>query len=191
MPIIQSESLLKIPPISHCYYKLVSSLCDQHAECLFRLLNLDQYAQFLSTIQSGFENYDQEIGKLCLETIQSLALQIVRQPAETPHLDEKRQHLQRFLDSLLRDVLTSSSTFSDLFETLAGTIFALISAYPQQFYQLLAQIKEQQQDARLNAAIDQFVQDIGQKHDNQRKAKVSFTNKFEGFVTDLRRVWKK
>ena len=189
MPIIQSDSLLKIPPISLCYYKLVSSLCDQHAECLFRLLNLDQYAQFLSTIQSGFENYDQEICKLCLETIQSLSLQIVRQPAETPHLDEKSQHLQRFLDSLLQDVLTSSSTFSDLFETLAGTIFALISAYPQQFYQLLTRMK--QQDPTLNAPIDQFVQDIGQKHDNQRKAKVSFTNKFEGFINDLRRVWKK
>ncbi|UJR16295.1 hypothetical protein I4U23_003201 [Adineta vaga] len=185
LPLIQSDNLLKIPSISTCYYKLVSSLCDQHSECVFRLLNAEQYSIFLSTIKLGLDNYDNEICKMCLETLQSLTLNTMKQQKDK----EKIKYLEHFLDYLLQEIVTSTTTLSDLFDTLAGTIYTLICAYPNQFFQFLSQMK--QQDENLIPIIDKFVHDIGQKFDYNRKAKVSFTVKFESFVTDLRRIMKK
>ena len=188
LPIIQSDNLLKIPSISLCYYKLVSSLCDQHAECIFRLLNEYQYSTYLSTIKLGLDNYDNEICKLCFETIQNLALCIVKQQAENV-TTEKRKCLEHFLEYLLEEVLTTTATMADLFPTLAETMYTLICAYPMEFLQALTKMK--QQDDTVSSTIDQFVQNIGQKQEYNRKAKVSFTAKFESFVTDLRRTIKK
>ncbi len=175
-----------MPSISLCYYKLVSSLCEQHSECIFRLLNADQYSIFLSTIKLGLDNYDNEICKMCLETIQSL--NIIKQQKENQN-NEKIKYLEQFLDYLLQEIVTTTTTLSDLFDTLAGTIYTLICAYPNQFYQFLGQMK--QQDDNLTSIIDRFVHDIGQNQDYNRKSKVSFTVKFELFVTDLRRILKK
>ena len=47
LPLIESDNLLKVPSISLCYYKLASSLCKQHTQCIFRSLNQDQYSIFL------------------------------------------------------------------------------------------------------------------------------------------------
>jgi hypothetical protein len=188
LPLIQSDNLLKIPSISLCYYKLVSSLCEQHSECIFRLLNLDQYSIFISTIKLGLDNYDNEICKMCLETIQSLTLNIIKQQKENIS-NEKTKYLEHFVEYLLQEIVTTTTTLSDLFDTLAGTIYTLICAYPTQFYNFLGQIK--QQDDNLFPIIDKFVHDIGQKQDYNRRAKVSFTGKFESFVTDLRRIMKK
>ncbi|CAF0749134.1 unnamed protein product [Adineta steineri] len=188
LPLIRSDNLLKIPSISLCYYKLVSSLCEQHSECLFRLLDTEQFSIFLSTIKLGLDNYDNEICKMCLETIQSLTLHIIKQPKQYEN-NEKSKYLEHFLDYLLQEIVTTTTTLSDLFDTLAGTIYTLICAYPNQFYNFLGQMK--QQDDNLTSIIDRFVHDIGQKHDYNRKIKISFTVKFETFVTDLRRIMKK
>ena len=185
LPLIQSDNLLKIPSISVCYYKLVSSLCEQHSDCIFRSLNSEQYSIFLSTIKLGLDNYDNEICKMCLETIQSLTLNILKQSKD----NEKVKYLEHFLDYLLQDIVTSTTTLSDLFDTLAGTIYTLICAFPNQFFQFLAQTK--QQDENFVSVIDKFVHEIGQKFDYNRKAKVSFTVKFESFVTDIRRIMKR
>ena len=188
LPLIQTDNLLRIPTISSCYYKLISSLCGQHAECLFRLLNSDQFSIFLTTIQLGFDNYDSEICKLCLETIQSLAMETIQQNKEN-RLNEKSKILEQILDNLFQEFLTSTATFSDLFETLAGTIYTLICAFPDRFYRFLCQMK--QQDENLSSIVDRFVQELGQTFDYNRKSKHSFTIKFESFVTDLRRLLKK
>ncbi|CAF0801967.1 unnamed protein product [Adineta ricciae] len=156
LPLIQSDNLLKIPSISVCYYKLVSSLCEQHSDCIFRLLNSEQYSIFLSTIKLGLDNYDNEICKMCLETIQSLTLNILKQSKD----NEKVKYLEHFLDYLLQDIVTSTTTLSDLFDTLAGTIYTLICAFPNQFFQFLAQTK--QQDENFVSVIDKFVHEIGQ-----------------------------
>lgn len=188
LPLIQSENLLKIPSISLCYYKLVSSLCEQHAECVFRLLNLEQYSIFLSTIKLGFDNYDNEICKMCLETIQSLALCFLKRTKEEIN-GEKSQYLEHFLDYLLQELITTTTTLSDLFDTLAGTVYTLICAYPNQFYQFLGQLKQQEEN--FSNSIEKFVQEIGLKLDYNRKDKLAFTGKLETFVTDLRRLLKK
>jgi hypothetical protein len=188
LPLIQSDNLLKMPSISLCYYKLVSSLCEQHSECIFRLLNHEQYSIFLSTIKLGLDNYDNEICKMCLETIQSLTLCIIKQQKDNLN-NEKIKYLEHFLEYLLQEIVTTTTTLSDLFDTLSGTIYTLICAYPNQFYHLLGQMK--QQDENLTPIIDKFVHDIGQKQEYNRKTKVSFTGKFESFVTDLRRIMKK
>ncbi|CAF3976550.1 unnamed protein product, partial [Rotaria magnacalcarata] len=188
LPLIQSDNLLKIPSISLCYYKLVSSLCEQHSECLFRLLNQDQYSIFLSTIKSGLDNYDNEICKMCLETIQSLALYTIKQQ-KLNQTNEKSKYLEHFLDYLLQETVITTTTLSDLFDTLAGTIYTLICAYSNQFYQFLGQMK--QYDENLSIIIDKLANDIGQRPDYNRKAKLSFTVKFESFVTNLRRIMKK
>lgn len=186
LPLIQSDNLLKMPSISLCYYKLVSSLCEQHSECIFRLLNQEQYSIFISTIKLGFDNYDNEICKMCLETIQSLTLFILK---HENNKNDKIKYLENFLEYLLQEIVTTTTTLSDLFDTLSGTIYTLICAYPNQFYHFLTQMK--QQDENLSNVIDKFVQDIGQKYEYNRKAKISFTVKFESFVTDLRRIMKK
>jgi hypothetical protein len=188
LPMIQSDCLLRIPSIGSSYYKLVSSLCDQHAECVFRLLNAEQYSMFLSTIQSGLDNYDNEICKLALETIQSLALHLL-QHNENKSCDDKTKYLEHFLEHLVQDVMTSTTTVSDLFETLAGTIFTLICTFPNQFYCCLTRMK--QQDGNVTSSIDRFVHDIGQAHQYNRRAKLEFTSKLESFVTDLRRHLRK
>jgi len=125
---------------------------------------------------------------MCLETIQSLTLFIIKQQKENIN-NEKIKYLEHFLDYLLQEIVTTTTTLSDLFDTLSGTIYTLICAYPNQFYNCLGQMK--QQDENLSTIIDKFVQDIGQKHEYNRKTKVSFTGKFESFVTDLRRIMKK
>lgn len=188
LPLIQSESLLKIPSISLCYYKLVSSLCEQHSECIFRLLNQDQYSIFISTIKSGLDNYDNEICKMCLETIQSLALHVIKQQ-KANQVTDKAKYLEHFLDYLLQEIVMTTATLSDLFDTLAGTIYTLICAYPNQFYQFLGQIK--QYDENLSTTVEKLASDIGQRPEYNRKAKISFTVKFESFVTNLRRIMKK
>ncbi|CAF2515937.1 unnamed protein product [Rotaria sp. Silwood2] len=136
LPLIQSDNLLKIPSISSCYYKLVSSLCEQHSECIFRLLNPDQYSIFLSTIKLGLDNYDNEICKMCLETIQNLTLYTMKQQ-KLNQTNEKTKYLEHFLDYLLQEIVITTTTLSDLFDTLAGTIYTLICAYPNQFYHIL------------------------------------------------------
>ncbi|CAF4362613.1 unnamed protein product [Rotaria sp. Silwood2] len=188
LPLIQSDNLLKIPSISSCYYKLVSSLCEQHSECIFRLLNPDQYSIFLSTIKLGLDNYDNEICKMCLETIQNLTLYTMKQQ-KLNQTNEKTKYLEHFLDYLLQEIVITTTTLSDLFDTLAGTIYTLICAYPNQFYHILGQMK--QYDENLSIIIDKLANDIGQKPDYNRKAKISFTVKFESFVTNLRRIMKK
>lgn len=188
LPLIQSENLLKIPSISLCYYKLLSSLCEQHAECVFRLLNLEQYSIFLSTIKLGLDNYDNEICKMCLETIQSLALCLLKRTKDELN-PEKSNYLEHFLEYLLQELITTTTTLSDLFDTLSGTIYTLIFAYPNQFYQFLGQLK--QQDDNFSNPIERFVQDVGLKSGYNRKDKLAFTGKLETFVTDLRRLMKK
>ncbi|CAF3413952.1 unnamed protein product [Rotaria sp. Silwood1] len=188
LPLIQSDNLLKIPSISLCYYKLVSTLCEQHSECIFRLLNPDQYSIFLSTIKLGLDNYDNEICKMCLETIQNLTLYTIKQQ-KLNQTNEKTKYLEHFLDYLLQEIVITTTTLSDLFDTLSGTIYTLICAYPNQFYYTLGQMK--QYDEHLSMIIDKLANDIGQKPDYNRKAKLSFTVKFESFVTNLRRIMKK
>lgn len=185
MPLIQADNLLKIPSISISYYKLVSSLCEQHSDCVFRILNVEQYSSFLATVKLGLDNYDNEICKMCLETIQSLTLCTIKQAKDA----EKTKYLEHCLDYLLQEIVTSTTTLSDLFETLAGAIYTLICAFPNQFYHFLAQMK--QHDESLTGVIDKFVRDVGDKFEYQRKAKIAFTLKFETFVTDLRRMMKK
>ena len=188
LPLIQSDNLLKIPSISSCYYKLASSLCEQHAECVFRLLNHEQYSTFLSTIKLGLDNYDNEICKMCLETIQSLTLYLLKQ-SKDEFQAEKNQYFEHFLEYLLQELVTTTTTLSDLFDTLAGTVYTLICAYPNQFYRFLGQLK--QQDESSSAMIEKFVQDLGGKPEYNRKNKLAFTAKLESFVTDLRRLMKK
>ena len=122
---------------------------------------------------------------MCLETIQSLTLDTIKQQKE----NEKNKYLEHFLDYLLQEVITTTTTLSDLFDTLAGTIYTLICVFSNQFYHFLGQMK--QQDENLSTIIDRFVHDIGQKQEYNRKSKVSFVGKFESFVTDLRRITKK
>lgn len=188
LPIIQRENLLKIPSISCSYYKLISSLCDQHSDCIFRLLSPEDFSVFLSTIKLAFDSYDNEICKACLESIQNLALQTIKQN-KSNELNEKSKYLEPIIDYLFQEFITSTATFSDLFESLSGAIFGLICAFPNQFYQYLGQLK--QQDENLTSLIDRFVQEIGNNFEYSRKAKVAFTSKFESFVTDLRRSLKK
>ena len=188
LTLIQSENLLKIPSISLCYYKLVSSLCDHHSECIFRLLNLEQYSIFISTIKLGLDNYDNEICKMCLETIQNLTL-CVLQTTKDEISNEKTKYLEHFLEYFLQETVTTTTTLSDIFDTLAGTIYTLICLFTNQFYTFLTQMK--QQDENLSSIIDKFVQDIGQIRQYNRKMKLSFTSKLETFVTDLRRIMKK
>ncbi|CAF1095043.1 unnamed protein product [Rotaria sordida] len=188
LPLIQLDNLLKIPSISICYYKLASSLCEQHSDCIFRLLNPDQYSIFLSTIKLGLDNYDNEICKMCLETIQNLTLYTIKQQ-KLNQTNEKIKYLEHFLDYLLQEIVITTTTLSDLFDTLAGTIYTLICAYPNQFYHILGQMK--QYDENLSIIIDKLANDTGQKPDYNRKAKISFTVKFESFVTNLRRIMKK
>jgi hypothetical protein len=125
---------------------------------------------------------------MCLETIQSLTLCIIKQQKENIN-HEKMKYLEHFLDYLLQEIVTTTTTLSDLFDTLAGTIYTLICAYSNQFYHLLGQMK--QQDDNLTTTIDKFVRDIGEKQEYNRKTKLLFTGKFESFVTDLRRIMKK
>ena len=188
LPLIQSDNLLKIPTISLCYYKVVSTLCEQNSDCIFRLLNQDQYSLVLSTIHLGLDNYDNEICKLCLETIQSLALYIIKQE-KLDRNHEKIKYLEHFLDYLLQEIIMITTTLSDLFDTLVGTVYTLICAYQNRFFYLLGQMK--QSDDNLSSVIDKFVNDIGQKQDYNRQAKIAFANKFESFVTDLRRILRK
>lgn len=174
--------------ISSCYYKLVSSLCEQHSECIFRLLNIEQYAIFIATIKLGLDNYDNEICKMCLETIQSLTLHLLKQ-SNGAIQHEKSKYFEHFLEYLLQEIVTTTTTLSDLFDTLAGTIYTLICAFPNQFYYFLTQMK--QQDENLTESIDKFVQNIGENREYNRKIKLTFVAKFESFVTDLRRIMKK
>jgi predicted CopG family antitoxin len=125
---------------------------------------------------------------MCLETIQSLTLCLIKDQKKSIN-PEKIKYLEHFLEYLLQEIVTTTTTISDLFDTLAGTIYTLICAYQNQFYQILGQMK--QQDESLSDIIDKFVQDIGQKQEYNRRTKISFTVKFESFVTDLRRIMKK
>lgn len=133
----------------------------------------------------GLDNYDNEIYKMCLETIQSLTLFTIKQPSQT---NEKTKYLEHFLEYILQETLLTTSTISDLFDTLAGTIYTLICAFPNQFYSFLQQMKH---DENFSTMIDNFINDLGPKPDYNRKAKISFKLKFESFVTNLRRIMKK
>ncbi|XP_078617915.1 exportin-4-like [Branchiostoma floridae x Branchiostoma japonicum] len=186
VPLMNAE-LLKFPSLCLQYFKLVSFLCEVYPE---RVPQLPQqlFSNIMASLQLGLSSdYGEDVQKLCLDTLECLAIHCVKSESTT---GQAYIALQHFVQVVL-DMLVLQPLNPDLLDVLGETFYALICCHQAQYTQLVHQLVRSQTDTstaeRLAAAFQRLTPpDIPLNMEKTHRSR--FEERLQTFVMDVRSI---
>ncbi|XP_066276643.1 exportin-4-like [Branchiostoma lanceolatum] len=184
---LMSAELLKFPSLCLQYYQLVSLLCEVYPE---RVPQLPQrlFSNIMASLQLGLSSdYGEDVQKLCLDTLECLAIQCVKSGSTA---GQSYQALQHFVQVVL-DMLVLQPLNPDLLDVLGETFYALICCHQAQYAQLVHQLVRSQADTstaeRLAAAFHRLTPpDIPLNLEKTHRSR--FEARLQTFVMEVRSI---
>ncbi|XP_019623255.1 PREDICTED: exportin-4-like [Branchiostoma belcheri] len=186
VPLMNAE-LLKFPSLCLQYFKLVSFLCEVYPD---RIPQLPQqlFSNIMASLQLGLSSdYGEDVQKLCLDTLECLAIECVKSGTT---VGQAYQALQHFVQVVL-DMLVLQPLNPDLLDVLGETFYALICCHQGQYAQLVHQLVGSQTDIstaeRLAAAFQRLTPpDVPLNMEKTHRGR--FQARLQTFVMDVRSI---
>lgn len=181
MPLITMD-LIRFPEFCSQYYKTIALFASMKSHKITQL-NPELFQQLLSSVQLGLNTFTTDIQGMCFEYISSVASAVYfdRDPSTSYYAQ-----LQPFLPLLFKMIFERQIDQDNKCDCY-GALFLLACIYKENFYGLMQQLIENEQNPLQKQKIQNesvtFMTSL--ELVNNRAMKTKFVEKLDKFVTNL------